>query len=83
MKPHIALDELSIKRSLALIEKCEELKLGNICFIYYPKQKNEVKYWLVKYSDHWRLTVIQNWEGKRDVYKIKDKFLIYDYSEED
>jgi len=83
MKPYLDLDELTIKRISGLIEKCEELMLENACFIYNPKLKNEVKFYMVKYSDHWELTVIQNWEKKRDLYKIKDKSLTFDYSEHD
>lgn len=81
MKPYIELDEISIKRSLDFVEKCEELELDNVCFIYNPKLDNEVKFWLVKQADYWRLTVIQNLENKRDWYKIRDNYLTYDYSD--
>jgi hypothetical protein len=83
MKPYIELDELSIKRSLDFVEKCEELELDNACFIYNPKRDNEVKFWLVKHADYWGLTVIQNLEKKRDIYKIRDNQVTFDYSEND
>lgn len=83
MKPYFDLDELTIYRILGLISRCEELELENVCFIYYPKLKAEIKFYMVKYVDHWGLTVIQNWEKKRDLYKIKDTSLTFNYSEHD
>jgi len=49
MKPYWDLDKLTIKRIFGIIEKCEELELENACFIYNPKLKNEVKFYMVKY----------------------------------
>ena len=83
MKPYLDLDQLTIKRIFGFVEKCEELELENVCFIYYPKLKTEVKFYMVKYADHWELTVIQNWAKKRDIYIIKDKSLTFDYSKHD
>lgn len=80
MKPFYHLNELTIKRILGFIEKCEELELENVCFIYFPKLINEVKFYMVKHTDHWNLTVIQNWEKKSDIYKIKDESITFDYS---
>ncbi|MCO1603392.1 hypothetical protein [Desulfosporosinus nitroreducens] len=81
MKPYWDLDELTIKRILGIIEKCEELELENACFIYNPKLKNEVKFYMVKYDHHWNLTVIQNLEKKSDIYKFKDRSLTFEYSQ--
>jgi len=83
MKPFFDLDELTIKRILGFIEKCEELGLENVCFIYFPKLKTEVKFYMVKYTDHWKLTVIQNWEKKSDIYRINDESITFDYSKYD
>lgn len=83
MEPYFNLDNLTTNRILGLITRCEELELENVCFIYYPKLISELKFYMVKNADHWGLTVIQNWEKKRDLYKIKDMSLIFDYSEHD
>ena len=80
MKPYLDLDNSTTGRILGLIEKCEELGLENVCFIYYPKLKNEVKFYMTKHEDYWELTVIQNWEKKRDIYKIKEQTLTYSCS---
>lgn len=80
MKPYLDLDKLTTKRIIELITKCEELELENVCFIYHPKLKNEVKFYMVKCEDYWELTVIQNWEKKRDIYKIKDQSLTFSFS---
>lgn len=76
-KPYLDLDNLTKKRIIDLIEKCEELEIENVCFIYDPKLKTEVKFYMVKCEDYWELTVIQNWAKKRDRYEIKDHSLTY------
>ena len=83
MKPYFDLDDLTTHRILGLITRCEELELENVCFIYHPKLKAELKFYMVKYANQWGLTVIQNWEKKRDIYKIEGTSFTFNYSEHD
>ena len=83
MKPYYDLDNITTRRIFEFIEKCEELKLDNVCFIYDSKLITEVKFYMVKQEDYWELTVIQNWEKKRDIYKVKAQSLTFTYSLKD
>lgn len=83
MRPYFDLDDITIKRIIDLRAKCEELGLENVCFIYDPKLKTEVKFYMVKYAEHWELTVIQNWEKKRDFYIVIGKSLTFEHSKND
>lgn len=44
MKPYFDLDNLTTRRILEL-EKCKELVIDNVCFIYDLKLKTEVKFY--------------------------------------
>lgn len=82
MKPFLKLDELTTKRIRGLIEKCDELNLGNVNFQYYETAKSgEVHFYMDKYTKHWELNVNQRRERERDIYKIIEGTLIFDYSE--
>lgn len=84
MKPYYELDDLTTRRILGLIAKCEESELGNVSFDYYESPKQEaVTFRMAHYRGYWELVVCSNYEGNRDVYCISEGNIKYDYSEKD
>jgi hypothetical protein len=76
MKPHHELDEITKQRILALINTCEKLDLGNVSFKYF---KELLDFYMLEEGSHWQLVVVLPF-GKRDVYKIAEGVITYDYS---
>lgn len=83
--PYYSLDADTQKIVMGLLEKCKELNLGNVSFQYYysSENKDEMKFFLSEYKSYWEL-VVRN-EGKKviDIYRINDKEIVYQYSEQD
>lgn len=76
MKPHHELDEITTHRIKELISTCEKLDLENVSFKYF---KELLDFYLLEEGDHWQLVVVLPF-GKRDVYKIAEGVITYDYS---
>jgi hypothetical protein len=76
MKPHHVLDEITKHRIMELINTCEKLDLGNVSFKYF---KELLDFYMLEQGDHWQLVVVLPF-GKRDVYKIAEGVITYDYS---
>jgi hypothetical protein len=76
MKPHCELDEKTTHRILELVNTCKKLELGNVDFKYY---KELLDFYMLEDGDHWQLVVVLPF-GKRDVYKIVEGVITYDYS---
>jgi hypothetical protein len=76
MKPHHELDEITAHRIKELINTCEKLDLGNVSFKYF---KELLDFYMLEEGDHWQLVIVLPF-GKRDVYKIAEGVITYDYS---
>ena len=76
MKPHHELDEITKHRVMELINTCEKLDLGNVSFKYF---KELLDFYMLEQGNHWQLVVVLPF-GKRDVYKIAEGVITYDYS---
>jgi len=76
MKPHHELDGITKHRIMELINTCEKLDLGNVSFKYF---KELLDFYMLEQGNHWQLVVVLPF-GKRDVYKIAEGVITYDYS---
>lgn len=84
MEPCYIIDEVTQRRILGTIDRCEELGIENLCFLYNPTIETKViKFYLVRYADYWQLTVILKYAKRRDIYAIKGDSLIFDSSLQD
>lgn len=84
-QPYYELDESTRHIIVELYNKAKELDLGNVSFQYYPtlKSSEEVHFYITEYKSYWEIVVAQRWAKTRDIYKLVDGSITYDYSEKD
>lgn len=94
MKKHYLITEEIEKMIIGLVEKCEELYLGNVSFNLYEKNiEGDINFRITSYITSWKLIV--KFEDKRqlksssqiyytntNIYTILDNKIIYESSEE-
>ncbi|MFW5648289.1 MAG: hypothetical protein ACOCG5_04320 [Candidatus Alkaliphilus sp. MAG34] len=83
--PYYNMNADTQKIVLGLIEKCKELKLGNVSFHYYytPENKDEIEFFLCEYKEYWELVVRCRRKKVADIYWISANEIAYQYSEQD
>ncbi|HEY8805101.1 MAG TPA: hypothetical protein VIM70_11535 [Clostridium sp.] len=72
MTKNYNIDEITTKRILGLINKCEETELGNSTFEYYDSSSGcgHIAFSMTENNKGWELTVITRRSGARDMYNI-------------
>lgn len=83
--PYYTLDPETQKIVVGLLEKCIELKLGNVNFHYYysPENTDEIDFFLSEYKEYWELVVRCKRKKTADIYRISTNEIVYQYSEKD
>ena len=76
MKPYYDITSATLRNITELVWFCSELNLGNVSFSYYQDQ---IDFHLSENKHGWEL-VVKLPQG-RDIYKVEDSSLIYQYSE--
>lgn len=67
---------------LELVKKAFEIDLGNVNFTVFGRD-DDIGFFLSERIGFWDLVVAYDRACKRDIYKIVDGVLIYEYSEKD
>jgi len=81
-EPFYKIDEETRHIILELLNKAQELRLGNVSFFYYPAPgSEEVEFCINENRDSWKVTVKQN--RARDIYKVIDGVITYNCSEQE
>ena len=84
MESYYELDQETKDRILKLVETCKELHLGNVSFDYYETPRDPaVDFYISQRKDDWELVVSSHYESHRDVYRITDGIIKYDFSEKE
>jgi len=84
MNPYYKIDDITTTRILGLIDKCKELSLGNVSFVYFALPKHdEIRFRLTEDNHGWELVVIARRTEEVDAYRITEDKLVYEYSEKD
>lgn len=85
-KPIYEVTDADIKKIISLYKKCIEIDLGNVSFKYFNKGL-ETTFYLTEYKSYWELVIVDELQYKvscsRDIYKVIDDKLIYQFSEQD
>ncbi len=83
MKAYYAIDEITTRRILELIQKCDSFCLDNVKFEY-TGISSDVIFSMDKTKSGWVLVVVSmkvNTARELDEYKIVEGKLVYQYSE--
>jgi len=80
-KPFYEITEDTRRLILELQNKAIELNLGNISFHLF--EDDTIEFRQAEYSTYWELVVGMHWNKQRDIYKIINGVISYQYSEKD
>lgn len=82
--PYYELDLTTRNRIIGLINQCEISNLGNVSFEYFERPNQDSLVFCMSQTNWgWDLIVIGERLSARDIYKIIDNVIRYDYSEKD